>query len=118
MISWPIIGEGTTRTVYDLGDGTVVKICSWSACCGDRWSCHCAREATRWSAGGSPILAPILDSGTCWVRMPKADDIPKKHESRSLEQVFRLATEEGLCDLHPGNFGWFGNRLLCIDYAF
>jgi hypothetical protein len=50
--------------------------------------------------------------------MPKADDIPKKHESRSLEQVFRLATEEGLCDLHPGNFGWFGNRLLCIDYAF
>lgn len=96
MLTFPEIGRGSSRTVYDLGDGTVVKVCH--ACAGLQF-CQCALEAVNWArlreSPAREYIVPIIACGPCWVRMPKARPVYTIPESLgAVEEWYRENYQE------------------------
>ena len=110
------LGAGVTRRVYDLGDGTVLKVNK------NRQSYYgdCASEARAWEelrddeAGEhlAPVLA-VASDGT-WLVMVKAESDGYRLDGKAR----RILERAGIDDLHPGNIGKLSDgRLVAIDYA-
>ena len=126
MMAFPILGEGSARIVYDLGDGRVVKVDKQPGIYGQS-----DREALLWRKYQAPWMAPVLESGPGWVMMPRAvamiEDVYGRHTPRSIGsdewyEAEAILTEladglSGLVDIHPVNVGWFGDTWKMIDYG-
>jgi hypothetical protein len=130
-MEFPELGQGAFRTTYDLGDGTVVKICRGDWCAESlkalHYRCHCLREAERWASAGEAAriyLAPVIDSGLHWVRMVKADGtvaalIHPNKWTDTLQIVYDGLTRSGvyISDISIHNVGIFTTGPRVIDFA-
>jgi hypothetical protein len=133
MLEFPRIASGSTRDVYDLGDGTVIKVCFWPGSPGIKdyyarsevtpenasymahrmqHGCPCAREAKLWNSSKSKALLPVLAHGACWVRMPFVAPAYFSAVPR-IDELFNL----GVGDQTETNFALYKGRKVCIDYG-
>lgn len=112
---FPKIGDGSTRKVFDLGDGTVVKVCHAL----DHGSdvCPCLKEIEVWAAFlDHPRLVPVIEGGLHWVRMPKID----KDFTSPLWQTYTHACREippGVGDYGSSNWSPYKGMLRMHDYG-
>ena len=127
----PRIGKGTTRGVYDLGDGTVLKRCEGRHAHRAGY-CPCMSEGEFWAKiqarTEAVLFAPTYESGECWTRMQKADSVPVPCLDGACPpgmpygaNWFIKAEQEILPvyphDIHPGQFGIFEGKVKLLDYG-
>ena len=114
-----VVGNGGSRLVIDLNDGTVMKVEKYS-------NYNTNSEVLRWysaSRNDRKWMLPILAHGTNWVVMPKVKllrscfeyNYEDDHEYTALVKETKTAVNFG--DGHSGNFGWWRNRWVWLDYA-
>ena len=130
-LSLPRLGKGTTRGVYDLGDGTVLKRCEGRDAHRNGY-CSCESEGKFWAKiqgrAEAALFAPTYESGECWTRMQKADEVPVPCLDgacprnmpygadwfRAMEsKIYPVYAR----DIHPGQFGIFGGSYKLLDYG-
>lgn len=126
----PMLGKGTTRHVWDLGDGTVLKTCFGRAAHRGPY-CPCLDEHKFWgkihAEAGGALFAPTYEAGDCWVRMKKADSVPvpclggcpggmpygADWYRKAAAKIYQFYPH----DIHPGQFGIFGGQYKLLDYG-
>lgn len=127
----PLLGKGTTRAVYDLSDGTVVKTCKGMPHAHRVGYCPCEAETANWakfaSSPNAELFAPVLEGGECWNRMVKADSVPvpcldgcpngMPYDADWFMGAYRAIKEFYNIDIHPGQFGIFGGKYKLLDYG-
>lgn len=107
------IGKGGSRTVFDwkLKPNTVVKFCHDDDC-QPNWTEYSIWQSIK-DTKNAKWFCPVIDISPCgrFLLMEKAreitvdDKLPKK-----LPNFFT--------DIHTGNFGYLGDKLVCTDYQF
>lgn len=122
----PSNSNGSYRDVYDLGNGTVVKVCRdpaktnnaaneseyrlWRIVRCRKESIHFARIIDR-TRNGSNIMEradSLLEDTVSLLDFDEDRDIDP--------EVLAAADKYGLKDLHPGNIGIFNGKQKLIDY--
>lgn len=125
------IGRGTTRDVYDLGDGTVLKVCRKTRHAHRVGYCPCETEGEHWNRhhgkDSESLFAPVVAYGPCWIRMKKADDVPvpcvnecphgMPYDARWYKDFQDRIAPIYAQDLHPGQVGKFGDSYRLLDYG-
>lgn len=130
--SLPRLGSGVSRTAFDLGNGTVLKVGKANSFAGGNQT-----EVAAWEAlCDNPEVAPLLgeitaydSEGFAWVIMRKADGVLGDNytakvafdQNSNLKTILRAY---GISDLHEGNIGYVedasedcGFRFFAVDYA-
>lgn len=107
------IGKGQYRTVFDwkMRDNTIVKFCHEGDCQAN-WNEYSVWQEMKDTAHAK-WFCPAIDISPCgrFLLMEKARAITKEDKlPRKLPNFFT--------DIHTGNFGYLGNRLVCTDYQF
>jgi hypothetical protein len=116
----PVVGEGASRIVYDLGDGYVLKVVK-----SGRSHIYNTREVSMYQACPSPVrkhLANIIDHGTNWVIMKKYDREFTETEEylAKLQEMLSTFKKSGII---PSDIKWEnlrlarGGRIMVIDYG-
>lgn len=116
----PYVGEGATRTAYDLGD-VVIKIDNgYNRRCGNS-----ANEANVWetlSYEDRRYFAEVFASGEGWIIMEKVSDLvaySSSYDYAEYTEACRVARSYGIGDLHDYNVGVRADGSVCIiDYAY
>jgi hypothetical protein len=123
----PILGNGSSRLVFDLGQGCVLKVAF-----PDNEGCN-LEEAESWRhapARVRALLVPVLDDdvGGKWLIMALARPFSGAHDDRAalsarIETLVQKCEDtetflRGLDDaFRPTNWGWHRGRLKLLDYA-
>lgn len=115
----PYISRGISRSVYDLGDGNVLKVQNAThrdGCNSQELNLWKEVVGTEYEKSFAPIVA--ADKGGRWLVMKKAyvsdDDSTQRAIVDDLRDVIR---EYGLTDIHYGNVGSYDGQPVIIDYA-
>lgn len=121
----PLIGTGASKWVFDLGDGTVLKVHHpRSDSAAEQWGNQIELECLNWASASEyqrTKLAPIVrhaDDYT-WAIQEQAIRCTKSHASR--KQLNELAKEVfgiGDTDTRRDNCGIIDGRLVYIDYGY
>lgn len=119
------LGRGVSRTVYDLGDGTVLKVChnvdSFAGNNLSEWQTWQRVKGTEWEVHFSECVA-VSDDGT-WL-IQRAIDSTFEDDSAGWSEWWDETGREisetlGIGDLHYGNVGTtVSGQVKVIDYAF
>jgi hypothetical protein len=128
--SLPRLGSGVSRTAYDLGNGTVLKIGSADGFAGGNRT-----EVEAWQELSGSDIAEFLgeivaydEEDYRWLIMRKADGVLNdSYEARQAwyrSNVGNILSRAGIDDLHDGNVGYVidedsesGYRFFAVDYA-
>lgn len=120
------LGQGVSRKVFDLGDGTVLKVCinpdSFAGNNLSEWQTWQRVKGTEWEEHFSECIA-VSETGE-WL-IQRAIESPFEDVSHDQWSEWyrtigkRIGAELGIGDLHPGNVGIdiYGN-VKVIDYAY
>jgi RIO-like serine/threonine protein kinase len=116
----PVVGEGASRIVYDLGNGYVLKVVK-----SERSLIYNTREVSMYKACPSPIrkhLANIIDHGTNWVIMKKYDREFTETEEylTKLQEMLSTFKKSGIIpsDIKRQNLRLaHSGRIMVIDYG-
>lgn len=126
--SLKVLGSGVTRTAYDLGNGTVLKVGASNGYYGGNESEVLAWQALKDSDIGQ-YLCPIVaydEEAYAWLIMRKVDgtigDCSEASSAWYASGISRELDYAGINDLHGGNVGYvddgYGNfTFYAIDYA-
>lgn len=115
-----LVGQGGSRKVYALGDGTVLKV-DYNLSDGIG---SCASEVAVWEAvkgtDDARLFAPILAHGNGWLVMAEADcDRFTAAEADAWIDATDADMERlDIGDVRPCNVGRIGGQFVVVDYAF
>ncbi|KKK96577.1 hypothetical protein LCGC14_2661390, partial [marine sediment metagenome] len=122
----PFIGGGATRTIYDLGDGNVLKVAINRSAPSLNGLKSNMREAKVWAQAANtddsqffaPIIAACPDGS--WVIQEKANcgySEDYDYKDRDAARAVAKKAPYKVHDLHEANFGVIEGRVVIIDYA-
>lgn len=107
------ISKGSYRTVFDwkMRPNTIVKFCHANDCQAN-WNEYSVWEAMK-DTVHAKWFCPVIDISPCgrFLLMEKARAITKDDKLPSKLPNF-------FTDIHTGNFGYIGDKLVCTDYQF
>jgi hypothetical protein len=112
------LGEGISRSVFDLNDGNVVKIEHNAGAFANRQEIDLWERVrgTEYEQYFAPIVAADFQSGR-WIVMKKADMHDTYESNDFINDVHPAISQFGLYDIHTGNVGSINGSPVIIDYA-